>query len=541
MTNAPNYDTAIALIGLAGRFPGSQDVETFWQHLLDGQKAIRFFTDEELLAAGVDPETLAQPNYIKAGAVLEDGDMFDAPFFKFSPREAEITDPQHRVFLECAWAALEDAGYDPETYPDLIGIFAGSALSTYLLNNLYPNDEMMRLVGGMQAVIGNDKDSLASLVSYKLNLRGPAIAVQTFCSTSLVATHLACQSLLNYECDIALAGGVALSSPQVAGYFYEEGGILSPDGECRTFDAQGRGSVMGNGVGIVALKRLEEALQDGDQIYAVLLGSAINYDGSVRVSYTAPGLGGQTEVIAQAMSNAQVEPETIGYIETHGTATMLGDSVEVAAMTKAFARSTDRRQFCAIGSVKPNIGHLDRASGVTGLIKAALALKYGQIPPSLNFQQANPDLHLEDSPFYVNTKLQTWERGEVPRRAGVSSFGVGGTNAHVVLEEPPSREPSTPAQPWQLVLLSAKTEEALETATAKLAHYLQTHPATNLADVAYTLRVGRSSFNQRRFVVCLDQDDAVRQLLIPEALLPSSARQVYRDRPVTFLLPHTQG
>lgn len=316
-SHEPAYDAAIAIIGMSGRFPGANSVEQFWQNVTGGVKSIRFFSDEELLAAGVDSALLAQPHYVKAGAPLEDADRFDAAFFKYSPREAEITDPQHRVFLECAWHALEDAGYDPETYPDLIGVFAGSALSTYLLHNLLPNGEMMDLIGSMQAAIGNDKDSLASIVSYKFNLRGPAIAVQTFCSTSLVAAHLACQSLLNYECDIALAGGVAISVPQTAGYLYEEGGILSPDGECRAFDAGGRGSVMGNGVGVVALKRLQEALADGDQVYAVILGSAVNNDGSVRVSYTAPGLNGQSEVIAQAISNAGVEAETIGYIEAH--------------------------------------------------------------------------------------------------------------------------------------------------------------------------------------------------------------------------------
>lgn len=531
-----NYDTAIALIGVSGRFPGAHNVEAFWRNITAGEKSIRFFSDEELLAAGADAALLAQPNYIKAGAVLADADMFDAPFFKFSPREAEITDPQHRLFLECAWEALEDAGYNPETYQDLIGVFAGSAFGTYLLNNLAPNREMMNLVGPIQASIGNDKDSLASMVSYKLNLRGPSIAVQTFCSTSLVATHLACQSLLNFDCDIALAGGVAIFTPQIAGYLYEEGSILSPDGECRAFDANGRGSIMGNGIGIVALKRLADALQDGDQVYAVLLGSAVNNDGSVRVSYTAPGLEGQTEVIAQALSNANVSAETIGYVEAHGTATVLGDAVELAAMKKAFRRDTENKQFCAIGSLKPNVGHLDRASGVSGLIKAALALKHHVLPPSLNFEQANADVDLENSPFYVSTQLQPWQATSWPRRAGVSSFGVGGTNAHVVLEEAPVIEPATPAKPWQLLVLSAKTEHSLHTATSNLAAYLKEHRDINLADAAYTLQVGRGAFNHRRFVVGRDHADAVECLQAENGILAPTANQVHRDRPVAFLL-----
>ena len=536
MPDETKYETAIALIGVAGRFPGAHNVEAFWRNITAGEKSIRSFSDEELLAAGVDADLLKQPNYIKAGAVLNDVEMFDASFFKFSPREAEVTDPQHRLFLECAWEALEDAGYNPETYQDLIGVFAGSAFGTYLLNNLVPNREILDLIGPIQTSIGNDKDSLPSMVSYKLNLRGPSIAVQTFCSTSLVATHMACQSLLNFECDIALAGGVALFLPQIAGYLYEDGSILSPDGECRTFDANGRGSVMGNGVGIVALKRMADAIRDGDQIYAALLGSAVNNDGSVRVSYTAPGLGGQTEVIAQALSNANVDAETIGYVEAHGTATVLGDAVELAAMKKAFRRDTDKKQFCAIGSLKPNVGHLDRASGVSGLIKAALALKHRVLPPSLNFEQANAEVDLENSPFYVNTRLQAWQAENWPRRAGVSSFGVGGTNAHVVLEEAPVLEPSTPARPWQLVLLSAKTAYSLHAATTNLAAFLKEHPALNLADIAYTLQVGRGSFNHRRFVVGRDHADVIECLQAENTLLAPTTNQVHRDRPVTFLL-----
>src|SRR5579875_2846674 len=464
-----SYDTALAIIGMSGRFPGAPNVETFWQSITAGVKSIRHFSDEELLAAGIDPQLLAQPNYVKAGTVLEDIDRFDASFFRFSPREAEVLDPQHRIFLECAYEALERAGYDCETYEKLIGVFAGSAFSTYLLNNIFANPEVMELIGTIQASIGNDRDSLASTVSYKLNLRGPSFAVQTFCSTSLVAVHLACQSLLNYECDMALAGGVAINFPQESGYLYQEGGIVSPNGECRALDAKANGSVMGNGVGVVLLKRLSEALDDHDHIYAVICGSAVNNDGRLRVSYTAPGLDGQAAVIAEGLSNAGVDSETISYIETHGTGTPLGDSIELAALIKVFRTKTQKKQFCAIGSVKPNVGHLDRAAGVCGLIKTVLALHHQQLPPSLNFETPNPELHLDQSPFYVNTHLTPWPRTSMPRRAGVNSFGLGGTNAHVVLEEAPPPPPSGPARPWQLLLLSARTPSALEQQCQRLA------------------------------------------------------------------------
>jgi len=532
-----SYDTALAIIGMSGRFPGARDVETFWQNIATGVKSIHHFSDEELLAAGVDPQLLAQPNYVKAGTVLEDIDRFDASFFKFSPREAEVLDPQHRMFLECASEALESAGYDCETYKGPVGVFAGSAFSTYLLNNIFANPEVIELIGNIQASIGNDRDSLASTVSYKLNLRGPSFAVQTFCSTSLVAVHLACQSLLNYECDIALAGGVAIQLPQVSGYLYEEGSIVSPDGECRTFDANGRGSVMGNGAGVVTLKRLQEAIEDNDYIYAIIRGSAINNDGSVRVSYTAPGLGGQSEVIAQAYSNAGVPVESISYIEAHGTATMLGDAVELAAMQKAFGLSTQKKGFCAIGSVKPNIGHLDRASGVTGLIKTSLALHHQLIPPSLNFEHSSPDIDLGNSPFYVNTQLAAWPANKTPRRAGVSSFGLGGTNVHVVLEEAPTPAPVSPSRPWQLLVVSAKTETARKTAAKNLAAHLKSHPELPLADAAYTLQVGRSAFNHRQIVVCRDRGDAIAALETTDPRRTHIQYQEQRDREVTFLFP----
>src|SRR5579859_3302314 len=529
------YDTAIALIGMAGRFPGASDVETFWKNVVGGVKSIRFFSMQELLAVGISSATLAQSNYVKAGTVIEGLDLFDAAFFGYTRREAEIMDPQHRLFLECVWQALEDAACTPETYPGLIGVFAGSSFSTYAAHNLFAHPELVESLGELALNLGNELDSLTSTVSYKLNLKGPSIAVQTFCSTSLVAVHLACRSLATYECDTALAGVVAITVPQLRGYHYEEGGILSPDGECRTFDMRARGSVMGNGVGVVVLKRLTDALKDGDHIYALIRGSAVNNDGGVRVSYAAPGLGGQTEVIAEALGNADVAPETIGYIEAHGTATMLGDAVELAAMLKAFGRTREKR-FCALGSVKPNIGHLDRASGVAGLIKTSLALHHKQLPPSLNFERTNHDIDLENSPFYVNTTLHPWLSQGVPRRAGVSSFGLGGTNAHVILEEAPVLEPTHSFSSSSfLLVLSARTSAALSVLSANLANYLRAHSQSHLADVAYTLQVGRTAFSYRRTLLCRDQADAVALL---EQLASTSELFTYqtsRGRQLTFL------
>ncbi|MUL37908.1 type I polyketide synthase [Gloeocapsopsis dulcis] len=502
----------IAIIGMAGRFPGANKVDSFWKNLRSGVESVAFFTDEELISAGVDPSLLNDPSYVKAGGILENIDLFDASFFGFSPREAEITDPQHRLFLECVWEALENAGYNSETYDGQIGLFAGVSPSTYLLSNLYPNRNLMESLDGHQLLIGNDKDFLPTQVSYKLNLRGPSINVQTACSTSLVAVHLACQSLLNGESDIVLAGGVSVGALQKTGYQYQQGGIQSPDGHCRAFDVQAKGTNGGNGLGVVVLKRLEDAIADGDLIYAVIKGSAVNNDGSLKVGYTAPSVDGQREVILEALALAGVEPETVTYVEAHGTGTILGDPIEIKALTQAFRTSTNKKGFCAIGSVKTNVGHLDAAAGVTGLIKTVLALKHRQIPPSLHFEKPNPQIDFANSPFYVNTQLSEWQANGTPRRAGVSSFGIGGTNAHVVLEEAPVIEASSPSRPWQLLVISAKTSTALETATAQLSAYLQQNPDINLADVAYTLQVGRQAFNHRRIVLCSQVEVAVTAL-----------------------------
>jgi acyl transferase domain-containing protein/acyl carrier protein len=500
----------IAVIGMAGRYPGAKNLDQFWQNLCDGVESIKFFTDEELLAKGVEARLLDDPNYVKAEAILDDVEKFDASFFDFTPREASLIDPQHRLFLEHAWEALENAGYAAERN-QRTGVYAGESINSYLLSNLYPNRELMESAGGFQVVINNDRDYLATHVAYKLNLTGPALSVQTACSTSLVAVHLACQGLLNRECDMALAGGVSVGVPQGEGAFHQEGGIISPDGHCRAFDARAQGTVKGNGVGVVVLKRLEDALRDGDTIHAIIKGTAINNDGSLKVGFTAPSIDGQASVIEEALALAEVEVQTITYIETHGTGTSLGDPIEVAALTQAFRTQTAAKNYCAVGSVKTNIGHTDAAAGVAGLIKTVLALEHKQLPPSLNFTDPNPNIDFARSPFFVNTELTEWQTNGTPRRAGVSSFGIGGTNVHVVLEEAPRVE-SRPSQTLQLLTLSTKTAAALEAARMNLAAYLKGHAEINLADVAFTLQTGRRSFAHRLALVCRDVDEAAAAL-----------------------------
>lgn len=530
------YTNDIAIIGMAGRFPGAYTIERFWHNLCNGVESVTFFSDEELLQSGISPEYINHPQYVKAKAVLDDIELFDAAFFGFNPREAELMDPQHRLFLEHAWQALEHAGYNTSTYTGQIGLYAGAGMNHYLLNNLIPNWSLLESIGLFQVMLGNDKDYLATRAAYKLNLRGPSISVQTACSTSLVAVHLACQSLLSGESDMALAGGVTLSVPERAGDFYQEGGVVSPDGHCRAFDANAKGSVGGSGVGIVVLKRLADALADGDCIHAVIKGSAVNNDGAAKVGYTAPTVQGQAEVIVEAQTIAGVDPETISYVETHGTGTPLGDPIEVAALAEAFGVASDRPHTCALGSVKTNIGHLDTAAGVAGLIKTVLALKHQQIPPSLHFEQPNPQIDFANSPFYVNTTLKPWIAEGVARRAGVSAFGIGGTNAHVILEEAPPITSEPSKRPWHLLVLSAKTVTALELATDRLADHIEQHPEQQIADIAMTLQRGRSPFLERRVLVCRDHDDAVQALRTrdPKRLLTSSTSD--RTRSVVFML-----
>ncbi|MFP5265683.1 MAG: condensation domain-containing protein [Blastocatellia bacterium] len=527
---------SVAIIGMSARFPGSRSVEQFWEGLKSGVEAVHSFSDEELLKAGTPAEFLTDPRYVKAGLWLEDVDQFDAQFFGISPREAEITDPQHRLFLECAWESLEAAGYDPQSYQGAIGVYAGASLSSYLAS-LFSNESALAATGVFQAVVGNDKDYLPTRVSYKLNLRGPSVCVQTACSTSLVAVHLACQGLLNGECDMALAGGVTIGLLRKTGYWYQRDGIISPDGHCRPFDSNAQGTIGGSGVGVVVLKRLADALESNDNIQAIIRGSAINNDGGLKIGYTAPSIEGQAAVIKDALTVAGVEPETISYVEAHGTATALGDPIEVAALTRAFR--TSKRGFCALGSVKSNIGHAAAAAGVAGLIKAALALKHREIPPSLHFVQPNPRIDFAHSPFYVNTRLSEWKSDGSPRRAGVSSFGIGGTNAHVVLEEPPSLQPlPAPRRPIQLLLLSAKTKPALEKMSENLAEYLrQVDKGVEIADVAYTLQVGRRRFPHRRAVICSEPGEAAESLKAGAAQSVLTEHSELTGRPVVFLFP----
>jgi natural product biosynthesis luciferase-like monooxygenase protein len=527
----------IAIVGMAGRFPGARSVDEFWRNLRDGVESITFYSEEELIAAGVDRETLEDRRYIRAGAILPDVDLFDASFFGFTQSEAEITDPQHRLLLECAWEALENAGYNPDACRDRIGVYAGASTSTYILN-IYSDPNLVASADGMQIEIGNDKDYLATRVSFKLNLRGPSITIQTGCSTSLVAVHIACQALRDYECDMALAGGVSISSYHPSGYLHQEGGVRSPDGHCRAFDARAGGTLSGSGVGMVVLKRMAEAIVDRDNIHAVIKASAINNDGALKISFTAPSVDGQAEVITKAMALAGINPENITYVEAHGTATPIGDPIEFAALTKSFRAGTKRRGYCAVGSVKTNFGHLNVAAGVAGLIKTVQSLKHRMIPPSLHFERPNPNIDFVASPFYINTQLTPWRTNGSPRFAGISSFSIGGTNAHVIVQEAPVLVSSEVRRNWHLLTLSARTSTALEALTDRLTTYLRQSPETNPADLAYTLQVGRKRFTQRRMLVYAGVEDALQAL---EARDPKRIVSIVEDeeaeRSIVFMFP----
>ncbi|MBD2775787.1 type I polyketide synthase [Iningainema tapete] len=525
----------IAIIGMSGRLPGSKSIEDFWENLINGVQLISVFNERENL--NLDREKNGRNQSSKkplSGSVLDDVELFDASFFGFSPREAEIMDPQHRLFLECAWEALENAGYDSERETRPIGVYAGVGMGYYLYYNLFPHQELMQSIGGIQSLISVDKDYIPTRVSYKLNLTGPSVSVGTACSSSLVAVHLASQSLLSGECYMALAAGVAVKVPQNE-LTLAPGEIISPDGHCRAFDAKANGTLGGNGIGVVVLKRLEDAIADRDYIYAVIKGSAINNDGAAKIGYTAPSEDGQAKVIHAAQVMAEVAPETITYMEAHGTGTPLGDPIEIAAMTQAFRVSTEKKGYCAIGSVKTNVGHLDAAAGITGLIKTTLALHHKLLPPSINFEQPNPQIDFENSPFYVNSQLCEWKVNGIPRRAGVSSFGIGGTNAHVILEEQTPLVASLPSRPRQILVLSAKTHSALQTATANLVNHLKQHPEKNLADVAYTLQVGRRAFNYRQMVVVENREEAITVLELADPKRVISQFQESSDRSIVFM------
>ncbi|WP_216595498.1 polyketide synthase [Myxosarcina sp. GI1] len=540
LANSTKTSEGIAIIGMVGRFPGANNVDEFWNNLCQGRETNTFFSQDQI-DSSVDRELLTDPNYVRARGIIEGAELFDASFFNISPREAEVMDPQARVFLELAYEALESAGYSTESFAGKIGLYAGSGQNTYFENHLCGRREIIDRLGAFQTMLANEKDFVTTRISYKLNLTGPSISINTACSTSLVAIIQAFQGLKSHQCDMALAGGISITTPQNRGYLYQEGGMLSPDGHCRPFDANGDGTLFNNGAGIVVLKRVEDALNDDDRIYAVIRGAGMNNDGSDKVSFTAPSVNGQMNAILEAQLSAGIDPTTIDYVETHGTATHLGDPIEIEALTQAFRIQTDAKQFCAIGSVKSNVGHLVAAAGVTGVIKTVLALYNRKIPPSLNFESPNPEIDLENSPFYVNTKLIDWKKSDNPRRAGVSSFGVGGTNAHIIIEEAPFNHLSVisnqlPIRKYQVLVLSGKTETALQQKTEHLKNHLKQHPDINLADVAYTLQRGRQVFNYRRFIVC-QQSEAIAAL---ETLSPtqSATRQTDRRKPeIVFMFP----
>lgn len=505
----------IAIVGMACRVPGARSVADFWRNMREGTESITRFGADELLAAGVSADVLADPDYVPASGHLVGADLFDAAFFGFNPAEAETMDPQHRLFCEMAWAAVEDSGHDPARLGGEVGVFAGAFMNKYLTANLATSPRFQRSPMAPLARMFNDKDFLATRVAYLLNLTGPAYTVQTACSTSLVATHLACQSLLSYECAAALVGGVSVNVPLKAGYPVADSGLFSADGHCRPFDAHAGGTVPGNGVLVLVLRRLFDAVADRDHVYAVIKGSAVNNDGSMKAGFAAPSVDGQARVITSALALAGVDPATIGYLEAHGTATQVGDPIEVTALAQAFRSAETRPGQCALGSVKANIGHLDAAAGVAGLMRAALAIYHGTLPPNGNFTAPNPELRLDQTPFYVPAAAADWRPSGVPRRAGVSSFGVGGTNAHVILEEAPAGErPAAAERPWQILPISARGRQAVDAATERLASFLdRAGPDLRMSDVAFTLQDGRRTFGVRRLAVCTDAADAVRALL----------------------------
>lgn len=530
----PEPGLDIAVVGMAGRFPGAGDVDELWRLVVEGREAISFFDREQLVAAGVPADEAGHPDYVPAYGVLPGVQEFDAEFFGYTPRDARLLDPQQRLFLECAWEALEAAGHLAAGPDELVGVYAGASMSSYLLRNLLDNPELSS-TSEYELVLANDKDSLASRVSYHLDLRGPAVSVQTACSSSLVAIHQAAQALLAHECDVALAGGVHVRVPMESGYRYEPGGIMSRDGHCRPFEAGASGTIGGNGAGVVVLRRLSDAIRDADTIYAVVKGSAINNDGGVKIGFTAPSVDGQVAAIRMAQDAAGVEPETIGYVETHGTATSLGDQIEFQALVEAFG--TGGSGHCALGAVKALVGHLDAAAGVTGFIKASLAVHHGVIPPSPYFREPNPALGLAASPFYVNAAARAWPEPSAARRAAVSSFGIGGTNAHAVLEEPPACAAEPSRRSHHLIVLSARSAAALASMREQVADRLRSDGELSLADTAFTLQATRRPFAHRFAMTCGDRAEAAARLTggaHPAARTGVAERE---DHSVAFLFP----
>lgn len=490
---------AVAVVGMAVRVPGAErDLDLFWRHVVDGVDAVSYFTPEQLLGWGADKDTVERPDFVPARAVLRDADCFDHRLFSYSPSDSAIMDPQQRILLECAWAALEHAGHPPVAADgNRIGVYVGTGLNVYLLDNVWPNERAVAAAGGLGLIIGSDKDFAGTRIAYKLNLQGPALTLQTACSTSLVAVHQAVQALLTYDADVALAGGATVAPPTRRGHLHEPGGIFSSDGRCRAFDAAADGTVPGDGAGVVVLKRLEDALRDGDTVHALIRGSAVNNDGSRKAGFTAPGPTGQAAVIAAALSVADVDPDTIGLIETHGTGTALGDPIEVAALRQVFDTDRPDRAPCALGAVKSVVGHLDTAAGVIGLIKTVLALQHRVIPPIAHLSMPNPAVKLAGSVFELPTAARPWEPIDGVRRAGVSAFGIGGTNAHVVLEEAPATRPRPRRHVTELILVSGKTAAAAQDGLDRTAAFVADAAPGELADVAYTLRTGRAELPWR--------------------------------------------
>ncbi len=531
--SSAEIENDIAVVGMACRFPGASNPDAFWKNLSEGIESIARLSDEEILGAGVPSSFVQNSSYVKAAPILDGPGLFDAAFFGFSPSEARTMDPQHRILLELAHEALEISGCDPEHYPGRIGVFTGSAMNTYFmsagLGSRFAEDYIPTL-------IVNDKDFLSTRISYKLNLKGPSITVQTACSTSLVAVHLARQSLLSGETDMALAGAVSVRVPHRAGYFCDGGGVVSPDGHVRAFDANANGTVFGSGGGIIVLKRLSDALANGDTIHAVIKGSAVNNDGSEKAGYTAPSVNSQADAVVEALANAGIDAESVSYIEAHGSGTPVGDPIEIAALTKAFRTWTQQSGYCAIGSVKTNIGHLDAAAGIAGIIKTVLALEHQALPPSLHYSEPNAEIDFPSTPFYVNAKLAPWT-SDGPRRAGVMSTGMGGTNAHLVLEEAPVIREAVPSRLPQLLVLSGKSESALNATTTGLLAFLQNNVSASLEDVALTLQAGRRAFDHRQALVCVDREDAIAALAEGKSKRVISSQTDESVGPVIFLLP----
>ncbi len=530
----------IAIVGMAVRLPGAVDVGTYWRNLRGGLSSIRRISDEDLASSGVPESRYGRPDYVPFAAPLDGFADFDAEFFGLSPKEAAVMDPQHRQFLEAAWEAMEHAGHPPSSVGGNVGVYAGCGMGSYFYFNVCSNRDMVADTGMfLLRHTGNDKDFLSTRVSHIFDLKGPSIGLQTACSTSLVAIHYAAQALTSGDCDMALAGGVTIELPQGQGYTFKKDEILSPDGTCRAFDHKAEGTVFGSGAGVVVLRRLEDALADGDHIWAVLKGSAVNNDGAMKASYLAPSVEGQAEAISRAQAAAGIDAGTVGYVECHGTGTYLGDPIEVAALTDAFRRSTDEVDFCRIGSVKTNIGHLDTAAGVASFVKATLALHNEEIPATLNFEAPNPAIEFEGSPFRVNAELTPWPRGDRPRRAGVNSLGVGGTNAHAVLQEAPLRGDSEESDwPFQLLTLSARTKGALDAASERMAAHLEGPGADqNLADIAFTLKEGRHAFDRRRVVVAETTAEAARLLREGHPRRVFTHIRVGDDPDVVFMFP----